>query len=270
MKIGVAAPLALLLVLISSLSYARDVPIYPALSQQNVNVGDEISVKINVDQVSDLKGIDILVSYDNLKLEYLSIDKSMLIDNFVEDILPDPELSKTTGKLEYVAALGDRGPGIDSPGGTIFTINFLAKSPGEAWIKLDPNDVSLGDSIANNIPAVIDNDRHIIQIGQVFRIRRVFNYPNPAPDSEGNTVIRVETMAILEDMEARIYDISGEIVTSAEFDDFDTSNAPVYEYTWNCKNEADQEVANGTYILWIKAKLGSEEKHETWKIAVLR
>ncbi|MFC1712050.1 cohesin domain-containing protein [Candidatus Poribacteria bacterium] len=268
MKGTVLASLALSLLLISNISLARDVPVYPVLNQQQVNVGDEFSVRINIDQVSDLKGMDILVSFDNVKLEYKSITKEALIDDFVEDIAPDPETSENTGKLEYVAVLEASGPGMDSPGGTILTINFVARSPGEAWIRLDPNDVSLGDSIANAIPAAIDVDRYTVQIGEVFKLRRVFNYPNPAPDSNGNTTIRVEALALLDELEGKIYDISAERVITIE--EFDSSNAPIYEYVWDCRNEEGEDVANGTYILWLKATKDSDEEHETWKIAILR
>ena len=270
MKGIVLASVALSLLLVSNISLARDVPIYPVLNQQQVNVGDELSVRINIDQVSDLKGMDILVSFDNVRLEYKSVTKEILIEDFVADIAPDSETSKTTGRLEYVVVLEPSGPGMDSPGGTILTLNFVARKPGEAWIKLDPNDVALGDSIANAIPAAIDMDRYIVQIGQVFKLKQVFNYPNPAPDSQGNTTIRIEALAILDELEAKIYDISTELVKTIEYVDFDSSDAPVYEYVWDCKNEEDQDVANGVYILWLKAKLDSDEEHETWKIAILR
>jgi len=270
MKGIVIASVMLSLFLISSLSLARDVSLALRLIQQNVNVGDEVSVNVNIDQVSDLKGIDVFISFDNLRLEYDSIEKGILIEDFVEDIVPDPEASNTNGKIEYMSVLEEPGSGIDSPGGTVLTINFVARSPGEAWIKLDPNDVPLGDSTANVIPSTIDTDRNAIQIGQIFSLNRVFNYPNPAPNTEGDTVIRVEALALLDGLEGRIYDISGELVKVIDYQDFDSNNAPFYEYEWNCKNEADQDVANGTYILWIKATLGSDEKHKTWKIAILR
>ena len=240
------------------------------LIQQNINVGDEVSVNVNIGQVSDLKGIDILISFD-LRLEYKSITtKNTLIEGFVEDIIPDPEASNTKGKIEYLAVLEAPGPGIDSPGGTILTLNFVARSPGEAWVRFDTNDVPLSDSTANAILTVTNIPQVDIPIGQIFNLKQVFNYPNPAPDEQGNTVIRVEALALLDGLEAKIYDISGEMVVEANYEDFDSSNAPVYEYVWNCRNEADQDVANGTYILWLKATLGSEEKHKTWKIAVLR
>lgn len=274
MKGVVMASVMLSLFLVSSLCLARDVSLSLRLMQQNVNVGDEVSVNVNIDQVSDLKGIHILISFDNLRLEYNSIEKGILIEDFVEDIAPDPEASNTGGKnaggIEYLAVLEEPGSGIDSPGGTVLTINFVARSPGEASIKLEPNDVPLGDSTANVIPTTIDPDPRVIQIGQIFSLNRVFNYPNPAPNTEGNTIIRVEALALLDRLEGRIYDISGELVKVIEDQDFIKSNAPFYEYEWNCMNEADQDVANGTYILWIKATLGSDEKHKTWKIAILR
>ena len=274
MKGIILAPLALLLLLISNVSLARDVSIYPVLDPQqtNVNVGDEFSVKINIGQVSDLKGIDILFSFDNLKLEYKSITRETRIDNFVEDIVSAPEISKDTGRIEYVAVMEEPGPGVDISEGPILTLNFVARAPGDepAWIKLSPNDVPLGDSIANAIPAAIDTERYTIKIGQRFELRQVFNYPNPAPDSFGNTTIRVEALALLDELEAKIYDISAELVRTIEHVEFDSSNAPVYEYVWDCKNGEGQDVANGTYILWLKATLDSDEKHKTWKIAILR
>ena len=273
MKGIVLALVMLSLFLASNLSLARDVSIDLRLIQQNVNVGDGISVNVNIDQVFDLKGIDILISFDNLMLEYESITKGILIEDFVEDIVPDPEISNSTGKIEYLAVLQSPGPGIDlaSSSSTILTLRFTARAPGEAWIKLDLNDVSLGDSMANAIPAVIDTAQRKIQIGQIARLKQVFSYPNPAPDTEGNTVIRVEALALLEELEARIYDISGELVKEIDHEDFDDADAPVYEYEWDCKNESGRDVANGAYILWLKASF-SEDKHETqtWKIAILR
>jgi hypothetical protein len=261
------------LFLVSSLSLARDVSIDLRPIQQNVNVGDEISVNVNIDQVFDLKGIDILISFDNVTLEYESTMKGILIEDFMEDIVPDREISNTTGKIEYLAVLESPGPGIDlaSSSSTILTLRFIARSPGEAWIKLDPGDVSMGDSIANAIPTIIDTERHIVQIGQISRLKRIFNYPNPAPDTDGSTVIRVEALALLEGLEAKIYDISGELVKEINYEDFDAADAPIYEYEWDCKNESGRDVANGTYILWLKASF-SDDKDETktWKIAILR
>jgi len=245
-----------------------DVSIDLRLLQQNVNIGDEFSVQVNIHQVSDLKGVNFLISFDNLKLEYRSISKGNLISDFTEDIIPDPKTGATTGKIEYLAVLQAPGPGIESASGTILTLNFKAKVPGDAWVKF--SDVLLGDSTANAIPYKIDIPSITVRIGQVFALKRVFNYPNPAPDASGKTVIRCESLAILEGLEARIYDISGELVKTIDYQDFNSSQAPVYEYEWDCKNEKGQNVANGTYILWLKAKMGSDEKYETWKIAILR
>jgi len=268
---GIAlASLALSLLLVSSVVLARDVTIDLRLTQKSPTVGDQVSVNVNLDQVSDLKGLDILISFDNTKLEYESAEKGNLISDFVAEIVPTPEDANETGKIEYMAVRQESGLGIDISGGTVLTLNFVARSPGEAMINLDDNDVFLADSIANAIPASIGIQSQTIEVGQTFRLKQVFNYPNPAPDLEGNTTIRVEALALLEDMEARIYDISGEMVLEITYEDFDTGNAPIYEYIWDCKNEAGDDVANGVYILWMKAILGSEEKHETWKIAILR
>ena len=271
MRSVVLASLALSLFLVSNLSTARDVSIDLRLIQQNANVGDQISVNVNMDPVFDLKGIDILISFDNLVLEYESITQGGLIEDFTQDMVTDQETINSTGKIEYLAVLESPGPGIDltSSGSTILTINFVAKSPGAAWIKLEPNDVSLGDSMANVIPVAIDTEQRAVQIGEVFKIS-VFNYPNPAPDTEGNTVIRCESLALLQELEARIYDISGALVKTIDPRDFDDSDAPVYEYVWDCKNGENQDVANGTYILWLKASF-SDDEHETktWKIAIL-
>ena len=270
MKSIVVASMAALLFLSANQSRARDVYIDLRLVQQNVNVGGEVSVEVNIDQVSDLKGIDILISFDKLKLEYKSIKKGDLISSFSEDIAPKPEVANSNGKIEYAAVLETPGPGINSPGGTVLILNFTAKSPGDTWIQLLPNDMPLGDSMANAIPSNVDTTRCPIKIGQIFSLKRVFNYPNPAPDPSGNTVIRCESLALLEGLEAKIYDISAELVKEIKYEDFDASKAPVYEYKWDCKNEVGKDVANGTYILWVKAKLGSEEKNEIWKIAILR
>jgi hypothetical protein len=266
---GIAiASLALLLFLFSNVVLARDVNIELRLTQKNPTVGDQIAVNVNLDQVSDLKGLDILISFDNTKLEYQSAQKGNLISDFVAEISPDPEDANETGKIEYMAVRQERGLGIDLSGGAVLTLNFVARSPGDAWIELEANDVPLADSIANSIPSFIDSSRQTIEVGQTFRLKKVFNYPNPVSTDE--TTIRVEALALLEDLEAKIYDISGELVLNITYEDFDDGNRPIYEYTWDCKNGAGDDVANGVYILWLKAILGSDEKHETWKIAILR
>jgi hypothetical protein len=259
-----------LLFLISGYSHASSVSISLRMVNTNLNVGDKFPVEVVIDQVTDLKGVNVLISYDNLKLEYLSILKGVIIDNFAEDIIPDTEDAKTTGKLEYSAVLEGPGTGIESTKDEILlTINFLVRSPGDTWVKLLPNDISLADSTANAIPTSIDSIQRAIKIGWIFELKKVFNYPNPV-DNSGKTVIRCESLAILDGLEARIFDISGELVKTIEFQDFKIGQAPIYEYEWDCTNENGQDVANGTYILWIKAKLGSDEKNQTWKIAVLR
>jgi hypothetical protein len=268
-RIGLAL-LVFLFLSIAGLSLARDVSIDLGLKQQQFNVGDEVKVMVNIDQISDLKGINILISFDNLKLKYKSISKESIINDFVEDILPKQEISNATGKLEYLAVRENRGPGIDFSGGSILTINFVAIAPGEAIINLDSNDVSLSDSMANAIPTSIDEKAKTIQIGELYKIK-IFNYPNPAPDTDGNTIIRCEAFAHLKDLETRIYDISGVLVKVINFSEFKQTKPLTYDYIWDCNNEQGQDIANGTYILWARASFdGSEDQYGTWKIAILR
>ncbi len=254
--------------LLTSFAYAGNISIDLRMTKQNLNVGDNLPIEVTIDKVSDLKGINILISFDSTKLKYVSISKSAIIDKFTEDIVPDPNEANANGKFEYLAVLEGPGSGIDLPEGTILTINFIVKAPGDVWVKLLPNEISIADSTANTIPVNIDTNQLITNIGQVFELT-VFNYPNPV-DISGKTTIRCVSKAILNGLEARIYDISGELVKKIEYNDFNSSQAPIYEYEWDCKNEKDQDVANGVYILRVKAKLGSDEKNQTWKIAVLR
>jgi hypothetical protein len=268
-RITIILAIALLL-LASGYSQARSVSIRLMMVNPNLNVGDKFPVEVVIDQVTDLKGVNVLISFDNLNLEYLSISKGEIINKFAEDIIPDTKDAKTTGKLEYSAVLEGPGAGVESTKDEVLlTINFLVRLPGNTWIRLLSNDISLADSTANSIPVNIDQNQRAINVGQIFELKKVFNYPNPVDDS-GKTVIRCESLAILEGLEARIYDISSELVKTILFQDFNISQAPIYEYEWDCKNEKGQDVANGVYVLWIKAKLGSDEKNQTWKIAVLR
>lgn len=271
MKRTIVIMVMTLLFLFSGYSYAaRDVSIDLMFVKQNVNVGDEFPVDVTIDQVTNLKGINIILSFDNLKLEYLSVTKGTVISKFSEDIIPDPVSVNTTGKIEYMAVLEDPGTGIESSGGTLMTVNFRVKAPGDTWVKLLSNETALADSTANSIPSSIDQTSRPINVNQIFELKRVFNYPNPAPSASGKTTIRCEALAILDDIEAKIFDISGALVKEIIYSDFNSNKAPIYEYEWDCKNEKEQDVANGTYILWIKAKLGSDEKNQTWKIAILR
>lgn len=260
--------MVIILLSITGFAYAGNISIDLRMTKQNLNVGDNLPVEVVIDKVTDLKGINILISFDSTKLKYVSISKSAIIDEFTEDIIPNPDEANANGKFEYLAVLEGPGAGIETSGGAILTINFVVKAPGDVWVKLLPNDIAIADSTANAIPANVDTTQLITNIGQVFELT-VFNYPNPV-DISGKTTIRCVSKAILDGLEAKIYDISGELVKKIEYNDFNSSQAPIYEYEWNCKNEKDQDVANGVYILWVKAKLGSDEKNQTWKIAVLR
>jgi hypothetical protein len=276
----------LLLFLVSGYSYARNAAIAQGVSiklkiandKSNLNVGDIMPVEVVIDRVSDLKGVYIGISFDSTKLKYVSISKGSIIEKFTEDLPPKAEKDEdlqvlqakinANGEFEYLAVIEGPGSGIESSGGVILTINFSIKAPGEAGIKLLDKGISMADSTANAIPTNTDLNEFTRNIGQEF-ILNVFNYPNPV-DISGKTVIRCESKALFEDLQARIYDISGELVKTIEFSDFNTDQAPIYEYKWDCTNDKKQDVANGVYILWVKAKLGSDEKNQTWKIAILR
>lgn len=134
---------AFLLCLGANMSLALDVSIGLRPTQENVDVGEGFSMEVNVKPpVGGLKKVDVSISFDHSRVEYKSITKESIVDGFVEDIVPDPKVSNTTGRIRYSTLYKGPDSGIDIfPGGnkTILTVKFTAVFPGSAWVKLNPD-----------------------------------------------------------------------------------------------------------------------------------
>jgi hypothetical protein len=109
----------------------------------------------------------------------------------------------------------------------------------------------------------------------VFEINRVFNYPNPFKDK---TTIQVELKAEPEDLNIKIYDISGELVIEIEGDEIKQRDMIGlsggewlrYEVTWDGRNGAGDRVGSGVYLYRVKAKRGNSTKYKYGKMAIAR
>jgi len=188
MKGIILAIVVLSLFLIPNFSQARNVSIDLRMLKRFVNIGDECSVKVNIDHVGGLEGINISISFDNQRLEYKSIEEEILIGNFMESKVSDPKISNSDGKIEYSAILKTSVTGIDFPGGTILTLNFVANSFGHAWIRLNGWDCSLeyqgGRPIINSKKKIIT-----VRATQIAGNLKVNELKNQESQNSGNYLL---------------------------------------------------------------------------------
>lgn len=183
---------------------------------------------------------------------------------------PDPEgwSSSTELHASWAAAPGldpvqgfrvvlDQRPGtvppadaaLQSAGGAVFT----GLATGEHWLHVQ----AVGaDGVAG------ETAHYRVGVTAAFARENVYNYPNPSRD--GRTTIRfplLEAGAV----EIRIFDETGALVWSRDLSAGETI-AGLNSVVWDGRNGLGREVANGGYVLTVKAG----DVKVTKKIAIIR
>jgi len=127
---------------------------------------------------------------------------------------------------------------------------------------------------------IYSNPRTVnLKEGETFKVNFVFgimpgeevyNYPNPA--KSGSTTIRYYCGYSDPEAEIKIYNIAGELVRGVRDSEIDKTDAPIYKFLWDCKNNSGKEVASGVYIyiVEVRDKDGSGSKKVVKRLAVLR
>jgi len=174
-----------------------------------------------------------------------------------------------------------------SPGNSIAFVELEQR--GKVMVKV-PLEMDGSYSIPNLLPGrfiarayngnIYSNPRIVnLSEGETLRVdfafgimpeETVFNYPNPAKD--GSTTIRYYCGYADPEAEIKIYNISGELVKKVEANEIDRTDAPIYSFLWDCKNNSGKEIASGIYIyaVEVKEKAGSESKKVVKRMAVIR
>jgi len=115
--------------------------------------------------------------------------------------------------------------------------------------------------------------------GETFKVNFVFgimpgeevyNYPNPAKNVW--TTIRYRCGYSDPEAQIKIYNIVGELVRKVKDSEIDKTDAPIYRFLWDCKNNSGKEVASGVYIyiVEVKDKSGSGSKKVIKRMAMIR
>jgi PKD repeat protein len=129
--------------------------VYVSPQTTNIMVGDTFSVDVNVADVADLTGIELLLRWDNTLVEYISHSMTMPVETYPGGILHGPilvavnEASQSQGYV-HIAIAGTGMPFTGS--GKALTITFKCINAGESILNFDSGISGLYDSIANIIP----------------------------------------------------------------------------------------------------------------------
>ncbi len=176
---------------------------------------------------------------------------------------------------------------------------ILSPGNGIAFVELEQRDKVIvrvpvemeGDySIPNLLPGrfiarayngtIYSNPRTVnLKEGETFKVNfvfgimpgeTVFNYPNPA--KKGSTTIRYYCGYSDPEAEIKIYNIAGELVRGVRDSEIDDTDAPIYKFLWDCKNDSGKGVASSIYIyiVEVKEKSSGETKKVIKRLAVIR
>ena len=227
-----------------------DISVNPPL--QSVKVGDTLTVYISMGPVTDLKGINIKLTYDPALLRCYSIQQGDAIGSFQELI---SEFDNSKGCLEYLAALLARGAGINSPGGNVCRIDFTALAAGSCELILQDIGTPLGNSSGEVIPYNLINGLVSITTGveeipttclpKIYKLEQ--NYPNPF---NLKTLIRYQLPRAGE-ISLVIYNIMGEKVRTL----VQGRGGPgYYEVDWDGCDDLGRRVSSGIYLCKLQTK----------------
>ncbi|MFH1859520.1 MAG: hypothetical protein ABH870_00660, partial [bacterium] len=104
----------------------------------------------------------------------------------------------------------------------------------------------------------------------VEKVLDTYNYPNPSYDGKTTFVCEFDQSGTLTNNSAKVsvdvYDVAGDPVWSGSKDSL---SVPV-EIEWNCRNEADREIANGVYIYRMIVEYNGRREVKIGKMAVIR
>ncbi|MBI4369605.1 MAG: hypothetical protein HY547_05185 [Elusimicrobia bacterium] len=98
----------------------------------------------------------------------------------------------------------------------------------------------------------------------------IFAYPNPV---RGNSVtVRMNLAYYAPTIELKFYDLTGQTLKTVADEAISKSNAPVYEYTWDLRDDSGNGIASGVYIYYMRAvdQTSGEETKKVKKFAVLK
>ena len=124
-----------------------------------VKVGQAFTLEVNVHEVDELFGLDIMVGWNTTLLEYVNHTVMIPVEEYAGGILHQPvaisrdKLNKTGGTY-WITATSHSTYGF-SGNGTVFTITFKAKNEGSTSLKMLFSDLT--DEYGHSIPHIYLN-----------------------------------------------------------------------------------------------------------------
>jgi len=198
----------------------------------------------------------------------LKLPQGLFIDNF--------------GSIYVVDRLNNRVQKFDRWGNRLLNFGRFGREEGEFILPID-----LALDPANDYLYITDTHNHRIekfrvrleagekgktklfkgQVGIKLSLAEVYNYPNPFNSNLEETTIHFNLSKDAE-VNIYIYDVVGKLVKS--FDTRDCRGGENDWAKWDGRNDQGRRVANGVYIIYIEAKVGSERVEAVKKLAVLK
>ena len=125
---------------------------------QTVNVGEEVTITVNINDVVDLFSYEMTLNYDEDILDLVSIDQGTFLGGQFIPGVSDP------GMIRQIAEFRPAGqPGVSGSGG-LFSVTFIAEAPSTSTITL--TDISLYNSDYELIDHVVEGAT--ITVGEPF------------------------------------------------------------------------------------------------------
>lgn len=150
----------LLLLLAYTLGFSQASSLRMNFSSQEVKMGESLTVEIVISKISDLKGVDLRISFDKQRLKCNSINKGNAIHSFAEYI---NFFDNDAGKLEYMAVLNAQGRGLDISEGVLCSLSFATLSAGKATLTFEETSPILANSQAMEIGAQFVSGSVVVQ-----------------------------------------------------------------------------------------------------------
>lgn len=148
-----------------------------APSTSNVNVGNIISLKVNVNtQGVDINNGEAVIRFPTDLLEVVSVSKSASIFSlWVEE----PTFSNLNGQLTFNGGVAN--PGFNGSNGTMATITFKAKKAGTASVIVSDASVRQNDGLGTNVLSS--------KSGATIQVGKDTEAPSPAITPSDNTIL---------------------------------------------------------------------------------
>ncbi|MEW5768097.1 MAG: cohesin domain-containing protein [bacterium] len=212
-----------------------------------------LEVKIMANQVADMHGVNIDLSFDSRKLEVTEVEKGDLISGmsfFKVD-------TRQAGLINLAGTFLGRDPGVDGSGvlaRVVFKVNKTPEVYQTPGVSLSQVIVADHNNIQYNLtPGALES---VITLKDLIPTRNSLhqNYPNPL-NPETWIPFSLSTRA---NVVINIYSLSGQLIRTLELGEKEAGYYPAKggiksAAYWDGKDETGKEVTSGVYLYQLRA-----------------